>query len=221
VSPTPARICLLAAALMVAACASKPSGPAATLDAYAAALRDKDYGAAYALMSASFRARYSKDEFVRMMNDSSREAAETAARLRGERGAMEVSAELRYGLGETMRLVQEGGRWRIASNPVQFYGQSTPREALRSFVRAYRLERWDVMLSFVPNSYREHMTVETLREQFEGSAREEHAILMNQIEANIDEPIEDQGNEARMPYGERSEVKFVREDGKWKILDLD
>jgi hypothetical protein len=46
-------------------------------------------------------------------------------------------------------------------------------------------------------------------------------VLMNMLEANIDEPIEPKGNEARMSYGERYEVKFVKEDGAWKIKDLD
>jgi hypothetical protein len=29
------------------------------------------------------------------------------------------------------------------------------------------------------------------------------------------------GDEARMPYGERAEVVFVKEDGRWKIEDPD
>jgi len=45
--------------------------------------------------------------------------------------------------------------------------------------------------------------------------------MMNMIRANLDEPITDKGNEARMPYGDRFEVKFVLEEGKWKIQDLD
>ena len=51
--------------------------------------------------------------------------------------------------------------------------------------------------------------------------REQMEVLMNMLEANIDEPIEPKGNEARMSYGERYEVKFVKEDGAWKIKDLD
>src|SRR5690606_30632553 len=133
----------------------------------------------------------------------------------------EATAEFRYGLGDTMRLVQEDGEWRIASNPIDFYSQATPRDALRSFVRAYELERWDVMLRFVPSKYRERMTVDKMREQFKGSQRAEIESMMNMIRANLDEPITDKGNEARMPYGDRFEVKFVLEEGKWKIQDLD
>jgi len=36
-----------------------------------------------------------------------------------------------------------------------------------------------------------------------------------------DEPIIERGNDARMGYGDRFEVKFVKEDGVWKLKDLD
>jgi hypothetical protein len=120
-----------------------------------------------------------------------------------------------------MHLVQEGGTWRVASNPLGFYDQSTPRSALRSFLRAYRLERWDVMLRFVPDKYREKMDVEKMKTQFQGPNKEQMQVLMNMLEANVDEPIVEKGNEARMSYGERYEVKFQREDGTWKMKDLD
>ena len=156
-----------------------------------------------------------------MMRDNPREVGETAARLDGRKNRLEVSAELEYGFGDTMRLVQEGGQWRIASNPLAFYDQTSPRAALRSFLRGYRLERWDIMLRFVPEKYREKMDVAKMRAQFRGPRSEQMEVLMNMLEANVDEPIVEKGNEARMAYGERFEVKFVREDGVWKLRDLD
>jgi hypothetical protein len=198
-----------------------PAGPSRALDAYSHALRGHDYGAAYQMMSAGFRARVSRDEFVRMLRDNPREVSDTATRLDGRHAHLEVAAELAYGLGDTMRLVQEGGAWRIASDPLAFYDQSTPQAALRSFLRAYRLERWDVMLRFLPDKYREHMNAAKMQEQFRGAGHEQTEVMMNMLEANIDQPIVEKGNEARMAYGERNEVKFVREDGAWKLKDLD
>ena len=210
----------LVLALAAAGCRSGQSAPARALDRYGAALESHDYGEAYELMSESFRAKHSQEDFIRMMKDSAREVEETAARLRGAHGKVEITAELRYGLGDSMRLVREEGEWRIASNPIQFYSQKTPREALRSFVRAYRLERWDVMLRLVPNKYRERMTVEMVENQFQGPRADEVATMLNLIEANLDAPITDKGNEARMSFGDRYEVELVREDGQWKLRDL-
>ena len=206
--------------LLCAACGGG-KGPSETLDRYGRALKNRDYGAAYELMSSSFRGKFTRDDYIRMMRDNPREVDETADRLRGKKGSLEVSAEFEYGLGDRMLLVQEDGSWRIAANPLGFYDQSTPRNALRGFLRAYRLERWDVMLRFVPNVYREKMNPEKMKAQFTGPSREQMENLINTLEANVDEPIIERGNDARMSYSERFTVTFVREDGAWKLKDLD
>ena len=206
---------------LVVACGPRQQDPTDTLHAYSQALRSKDYERAYSMMSESYQAKHSKEDFVRMMKESEQEAAETAQMLSAQKKEVEISAQFTFGLGDELRFVQEDGEWRLATNPLGFYSQATPREALRSFLRAYDLKRWDVMLRFVPTKYRERMTVEKMRQQFAGEHREEIESMMNLLRANLDEPITDKGNEARMPYGDRHEVKFVLEEGKWKVQDLD
>jgi hypothetical protein len=212
---------VVVALALASACGGSQDGPTGTLDRYSDALNRGDYEAAYAMMSEGFRAKHSKDEFVRMMKQNKREVSSTAARLKGQQGDLEVSAEFSYGFGDSMRLIKEDGEWRISSNPMAFYSQATPRESLRSFVRAHNLERWDVMLRFVPRKYAERMDEKKMSQQFRGANRDRIDAMMNMIQANLDEPIIEKGNEARMAYGESFEVKFVREDGKWKIQDLD
>ena len=206
--------------LVLAACAHG-KGPSQTLDRYGLALKNHDFGQAYELMSSSFRSKVSRDDYVRMMRDNPREVDETADRLRGKHGSLEVSAEFEYGLGDQMRLVQEDGEWKIATNPLGFYDQTTPKAALRSFLRAFRLERYDIMLRFVPNQYREKMDVAKMKAQFTGASKDKMETLMNTLEANVDEPIVERGNDARMSYGEKYEVKFQKEDGVWKLKDLE
>lgn len=215
-----APVLALAVVVAVAGC-SRNTGPTQTLDAYGRALKDRDFAEAYELMSASFRGKVSREDYVRMMRDNPREVDETADRLRGKKGNLEVTAEFEYGLGDRMLLVQEGGSWRIAANPLGFYDQSTPRNALRSFLRAYHLERWDVMLRFVPNAYREKMDAAKMKAQFTGPSREQMETLIRTLEANVDEPIIERGNDAKMNYGDRFKVEFTKEDGAWKLKDLD
>ncbi len=212
-------ICLVL--VLGASACTRSKGPSQTLDKYGRALKNHEFGSAYDLMSSSFRGKVSREDYVRMMRDNPREVDETAERLRGKRGSMEVSAEFEYGLGDTMRLVQEDGRWTISTNPLGFYDQSSPKAALRSFIRAYRLERWDVMLRFVPGTYREKMDAEKMKAQFTGPSREQMENLVNTLEANVDEPIVERGNDARMSYGDRFTVQFVKEDSAWKLKDLD
>ena len=213
-------LAVLGLAVGAGACA-RGTGPDQTLDRYGVALKNHDFAAAYDLMSSGFRVKVSREDYVRTMRDNAREVNETADRLRGKRGSLEVSAEFEYGLGDTMRMVQEDGQWRIATYPLGFYDQLTPKVALRSFIRAYRLERWEVMLRFVPNSYREKMNAEKMKAQFTGPSREQMENLINTLEANVDEPITERGNDARMNYGEHSIVQFLKEDGAWKLKDLD
>ena len=205
---------------VVAAC-GRSSGPSNTLDRYGRALKNHDFGESYDQMSSTFRSKVSRDDYVRMMRDNPREVDETAERLRGKHGSLEVSAEFEYGLGDQMRLVQEGGEWKISTNPLGFYDQTSPKSALRSFIRAFRLERWDIMLRFVPSQYREKMDTAKMKAQFTGASVEKMETLMNTLEANVDEPVVERGNDARMSYGEKYEVKFQKEDGVWKLKDLE
>jgi hypothetical protein len=65
------------------------------------------------------------------------------------------------------------------------------------------------------------MNPEKMKAQFTGPSREQMENLINTLEANVDEPIIERGNDARMSYSERFTVTFVREDGAWKLKDLD
>lgn len=215
------RLLAICLTCVLAVGCARSKGPNQTLDKYGRALKNHDFGAAYDLMSSGFRGKVSREDYIRMMRDNPREVDETADRLRGKHGSMEVSAEFEYGLGDSMRLVQEDGHWKIATNPLGFYDQSSPKAALRSFIRAYRLERWDVMLRFVPNAYREKMDAAKMKAQFTGPSREQMENLVNTLEANVDEPIVERGNDARMSYGDRFTVQFVKEDSAWKLKDLD
>src|SRR5499433_1979074 len=120
------RAGFLVLAVGAAACA-RGTGPDQTLDRYGIALKNHDFAAAYDLMSSSFRVKVTREDYVRTMRDNNREVNETADRLRGKKGSMEVSAEFEYGLGDTMRMVQEDGQWKIATYPLGFYDQSTPK----------------------------------------------------------------------------------------------
>ncbi len=216
------RIGVLAlAVVLLVACGARQSGPSAALGRYGDALNRGDYEAAYGLMSEAFRAKHTRQEYVRMLKENQREVTATASRLKGRHSGMEVSAEFFFGVGDTMRLVQEQGAWRIASNPMVFYSQATPRDALRSAMRAYHLKRWDVMLRFVPDKWAKAMDEKKMELQFTGPQKEQISTMMNIIQANLDLPIDERGKEARMPYGGSFEVSFVREGGQWKIKDFD
>ncbi|MFW6050093.1 MAG: hypothetical protein ACODAU_02895 [Myxococcota bacterium] len=212
-----------ALAALAGGCGRGPSTatPQGTLEAFADAIRDERHGRAYGLMSDGYRERVAREEFERHLRANPSEARRLAAAIEATDEPIEVTARVRYGEGEELRLARRGGRWHILGNVVDFYDQSTPRAALRSFVRAVERRRYDVVLRFVPEADREGMTEEKMREAWEGEGREEIERLLANLRANLDNPIEVVGDRATMPYGERFSVQFVREEGVWKIEDPD
>ena len=197
------------------------ASPEAALRSYARALREHRVGDAYAMMSEAYRRRVTREEFRRYFEDYPAEVRQTARALEEQRGEAQVEASVEYGEGESMRLAREAGTWRVVTDVVDFYDQSTPRSALRSFVRAMERRRYDVVLRLVPARDREGTTEEGVREALEGSGREEMERLLAYLREALDNPIEEVGDRATMSYGERFRVQFLREEGRWLIDDPD
>ncbi len=82
-------------------------------------------------------------------------------------------------------------------------------------------QRYDVVMRMVPDADREGMSEEQMREAWTGEGQEEIDRLLENLKASLDAPIEQVGDRATMPYGDRFTAQLVREDGIWKIEDPD
>jgi hypothetical protein len=232
-NPPPTRCGVRAAAVVVvaatvlvggtllAACAHAPHGPAEALADFGGAVDRKDYVAAYALMTADYRRRVALADFQRELEAGGPDVASVARRLRDEAGRTPFQIEVEVDLGQKLTLVLEAGQWRVAAQPFDLPSQETPRAALRSFVRAVELRRYDALLRLVPNRYRAGLSIDKLRDYWEGERRAENQKLIKALRDHIAAPIIETGDEARMPYGENAEAHFLREDGAWKVEDVD
>ncbi|MBK8169781.1 MAG: hypothetical protein IPK60_05505 [Sandaracinaceae bacterium] len=196
--------------------------PERVVQAFAASLSSGDYAGAYALMSSSYRRRVTLDEFQRHLSDNPAEARAAVDALMQPEGEAEQVAVVVLADGNEVELRNDGGEWRVATNVVDFYDQSTPRAALRSFIRAMERERYDVVVRFVPNADREGMSPEAMRAAWSGDGREEITRLLTSLRSAMSNPIEEVGDRATMRYGDaQATVQFVREGGLWKIEDPD
>jgi hypothetical protein len=209
--------------LAAAGCAHRAEAPADAIAAFGAAVERKDYAAAYALTSVELQKRVPFEAFRAQLEAGGDDAQAFGQKLREQAAQAPLRAEVDVDLGEKLPLVFEGGRWRVDGQPFDVWSQKTPRAALRSFVRALSRRRYDVALRLVPSRYRAGLSAEKLRDYWEGDRKAENAKLLERLRAAVaaGTPIVEVGDEAHMPYGERYEVRFVREDGAWKIEDPD
>ncbi|MBX3252141.1 MAG: hypothetical protein KF901_33515 [Myxococcales bacterium] len=211
----------LVALVALAACAGRPRGPEDTVREVAKALREGRWERAYAHLDESYRRRVTLEEFRRHLEAHPDEVRHLAGLLGHASGAQDVSATVALPDGDALVLVRDGSDWRIRGNALDFYDQSSPRAAIRAFVRAMERRRYDVVLRLVPNADREGMSEERMRESFEGEAREEIDRLLAALREGLSGPIEVVGERATLSYGDGATVQLLREDGVWKIEDPD
>jgi hypothetical protein len=212
-------------ALGLAACGGGTiqQGPSDALRAYAKALEEGRADDAYRLLSDEARRAMSLEAFRRAVKDNPDEALEVAKALARPSSDPTVLATVTVPSGEELVMVYEDGRWRIDAAAVDLYGQSTPRQALLGFLRAYEKKRWDVVLRYVPEADLEgvaptgedaeggeapkpsldaRLTVDKLKASWEGPQKEQMDRVVQAIKAALPTAtIEEIGDSAAMAYG--------------------
>lgn len=202
---------------LAAACAARSGSPPSTVLAYAAAVERRDYAAAYQLMSSGFRQRVPLADFRRQLEQNSAEVAADVRVLRGSADRWAGRVEVPLPGDDRVALVREGGGWRLEDRPLDPYGQSTPRAALRAFVRAVENRRYDVLLRLAPTRFRGILSADKLRAFWEGEQAAQNRRLLRELRLNLNSPISEEADEAFMTYGSNRQVRFVREEGSWCV----
>lgn len=215
-------LALLLTLLLAQACASAPPPPPtpeATVQAFARAINAGKLDEAYALMSGEYRARVSLEQWEKRLTEQPQDALELSNALGAVRAPADQRAYVSYDDGEQLELRREGERWYLATNVADFYDQSTPRAALRAFVRAMERKRYDVVMRLIPAQDKEGITTERMEQAWSGPERESVERMLSALREHLDDPIEIVGNRATMPYGEHARVQLVREGDAWKVED--
>jgi hypothetical protein len=199
-------------------------GPSDTLRAYSRALDDGRADDAYKLLSIDAKRSISLDAFRRMVRENAPEMKDIAHALARPSSDPVVTATVTSPKGDTVLLVYEAGRWRLDGSAINLYGQSTPRQSIEAFLRAFERKRYDVMLRFVPDGHLEGLDEGKLRKAWEGAQKEEMLRITAALRAalsNASTQFEETGDRATMAYGSGGTVQLVREHGAWKIEDFD
>ena len=214
-------VCMALAGVLGCGAGGAASGPREALRSYALALREGRTKDAYALLSVEARGRVSLTEFERMVAENGREVEDISASLLAPSEVPRVTATLTSPDGERLLLVYEGDGWRIDGSALDLYSQETPEAALASFVRAFNNKRYDVLWRFVPETKREGLSVEQLKQAWEGEQRQQVEQLTQALEASLPNlRVEVLGTRATVAYGAGGTVELVHELGAWRIEDF-
>ncbi len=215
------RACLYVLALhtLSSGCAPRraPRAPKDVVQAFAAALAEGHPARAYRLLSQAQREAISYDDFKKEIHGNHVESKELAKSL-SEVRRVRVRARVELADGRHLDLSHDGNKFRIDEPLWEFYSQTSPQAALRSFVRAIEASRWDVLLSLMPQADRGGLDAAKL-EQNLAPRIEELTRLGALLATALDAPIEIVGDRATLTYGESFSMRFVRESDGWKIED--
>jgi hypothetical protein len=213
----PGFVLVLVLAAFPHACAERAASPAGALGQYGSALEHEDWAAAYRLMSAAYRKRVSMAEFRKQMLAAPADTRAAGRALRENAAAWAARAEVLLGDGERVNLTREGGAWRLESPPFEPFGQATPRAALRAFIHGVESGRYDVLVELAPARYRPDITSEKLRAFWQSQGQERKRALLSSLRLALERRIIEEGDEAYLVYDEGRQVRFVREEGLWRI----
>lgn len=122
---------------------------------------------------------------------------------------------------EVVEVVWTDKGWRFASDPTVYFGQSTPREALRSLVRASREGRWDVMLDLAPRRYRMGLSEEDLEIAWtEGPQAEALQEARDRLADHLAGTIRADAHQAILELGSGEFARLEREKDRWVVVDF-
>lgn len=215
--------------LFLVACRSG-SDPKQSLDSYLQETSRGSYDRAYDRLSTDFRRRCDKACFLRIIDAQPGQSRQLLDELRSGQPSVVYQAELKLQDGTRLALEQQPptspvqGKtapppFLFADNPLEFYPQDSPDKALRSFLRAFSAQRFDVLMRFVPKSLESKLSPDALRTRFQSEPR-----IASQVEAlrkHLDDPLTVDGNTARLVTGPEQEATLILEEGRWRVQKLE
>jgi hypothetical protein len=122
---------------------------------------------------------------------------------------------------EVVEAVWTDKGWRFATDPTEYFGQSTPREALRSLVRASREARWDVMLDLAPRRYRMGLSAQDLAAAWtEGPQAQALTEARDRLAERLAGTIRADAHQAILDLGDGEFARLEREKDRWVVVDF-
>ena len=146
-----------------------------------------------------------------------------ARRRQLQEGRVELRAEVELTDGERLAAGAGARRLALRARPARRLSAARARRGaalVRARGRAQALGRGAALHPAALSA--RTITADALSERWEGAgAGRAGGAARASCSAHLDEPMELAGDEARLPVGERKQVKLVREEGVWRVETLE
>jgi hypothetical protein len=210
---TRARLFLLGLAALSIGCGSHARRLVASSEDVGKLIRRGDRENVEARVLPGSRARVDYDALLA-------EEAQWGQRLARPTGAR-PEAILHLANDEVIEAVWTDKGWRFAGDPTLYFGQASPRDALRSLVRASREGRWDVMLNLAPRRYRIGLSEEDLQKAWtEGPQAEALQQARDRLAERLSGTIRADAHQAILDLGDGEFARLEREKDRWVVVDF-
>jgi hypothetical protein len=207
------RLFLLGVVTLSIGCGSHARGLVAASEDLGKSVRRGDREGIEARVLPGSRARLDYDALLA-------EEAQWGQRLTRPTGAR-PEAIVHLANDEVIEAVWTDKGWRFAGDPTLYFGQATPRDALRSLVRASREGRWDVMLNLAPRRYRIGLSEEDLQKAWtEGPQAESLQQARDRLAERLSGTLRADAHQAILDLGDGEFARLEREKDRWVVVDF-
>lgn len=197
---------------LLAACATP--GPEPVLEDFREAIARGESNTALALSELPPE----REAALRSAMADPRWLADSQDRLAGSLG-VRLYAEVSTPRGERLRLAQTAEGWRIVD--VDLLLEDTPERALATFFAAFEARDWPALRPLIPAEAQGALAEESqLAAHLLALVERVHRAQVA-LEAGPRSPVVITGDRAHLDYGPGRSVRFQRENGRWRILDLE
>ncbi|MBN2722594.1 MAG: hypothetical protein JXR95_00825 [Deltaproteobacteria bacterium] len=122
--------------------------------------------------------------------------------------------------GTSVKLINSSDGWKFTGIPFPEYRNSTPEDTVKSFVRALKFQRVDIISSLLIEEYRVSISPVELAKIF-SLKNPRIKSLLSQLEKAKDQIIFINESTAILPYSDVSSLKMKRINDGWFIADPD
>lgn len=181
--------------------------PQTTVDRYLKAIDAGDAEAVRVLLAKEHRDRLDATAFKARFDDTRAEQVEAAQRIRNTGTRAEAEATVELDNGETVKLVLEGGQWRIAAGLLDAGSLRTPVDAVQTLRRVLLRRDLAGMLALLTRQERTSWEA-ALGRVVEGTADP------------LDWETEIRGDDATVRITGGGVIVLRRESGRWRVQDI-